>query len=409
MKARRFLLILIPALILLAAGILAFTRPDAVAWRIDRVKTYLHGVFVPVQQVPVAVGEAIPVPAITAVPQYTENSTSNQTNTVRPSAALPELPSKKNLPPPVFDPQKDYQSWNNCGPATLAIALRFWGWQGDQYKVDAVVKPSDQDKNVNMEELADYTRQQVKLDAVIRVAGDLDTIKRFISAGYPVMVETSFKLTETFWPGDDKWSSHFVLLTGYDDAAASFTAQDVYKGPNTSISYKKLNEDWQSFNFIYMVIFPPDAKTEVAALVGEDWSEPANWGKAVELANEAARNDPQNAFAWFNLGSSLAAVQQYDQSWLAFDKARQLGLPQRMLRYQFTPFLAAYETGHIQDLLNLTSFALRTTPNSEEALYWQGKAFLALQQKTQAKESFLHALSYRPGYPEAIRELNAFK
>jgi hypothetical protein len=26
----------------------------------------------------------------------------------------------------------EYQQFNNCGPANLAMALSYWGWQGDQ-------------------------------------------------------------------------------------------------------------------------------------------------------------------------------------------------------------------------------------------------------------------------------------
>jgi len=25
-----------------------------------------------------------------------------------------------------------FQTWNNCGPANLAMALSFWGWEGNQ-------------------------------------------------------------------------------------------------------------------------------------------------------------------------------------------------------------------------------------------------------------------------------------
>jgi tetratricopeptide (TPR) repeat protein len=405
MKVRRIVFFTFIALLVIAVVALLSAPPQALDWRVDKAKTYLRVVFNPVRAVPTVNEQTLSTPS-TAGPFVViplASSSPRQTKVDVP------LPQSKLLTPPFFDKQKDYQGWNNCGPATLALALRYWGWQGDQYKVDAVVKPFDQDKNVNIEELASFTEKQAGLQAAFRVAGDQDTLKRFIAAGYPVMVETSFKLSESFWPGDDRWSSHFVLLTGYDDAAAAFTAQDVYLGPDTSIPYAKLTSDWQSFNYIYMVVFPADSAQAVAALFADDWSATANWQRAAALASELTRSDPQNAFAWFNLGSSLVALQQYDQAWLAFERARLLGLPQRMLRYQFSPFIAAFETAHIQDLLDLTSYALNTTPNSEEALYWQGKAFLALDQKTQARDAFLHALSYRPGYLDAIQALNAIQ
>jgi hypothetical protein len=38
------------------------------------------------------------------------------------------LPEKITL----IGTQHEYQTWNNCGPATLAMALTYWGWDGDQ-------------------------------------------------------------------------------------------------------------------------------------------------------------------------------------------------------------------------------------------------------------------------------------
>lgn len=396
MKTRRRLFSAILALLLLAAGVLLIVKADAFAIRFDRAATWLHFAFDPVSSPQIAASEPLPDTRV-LLPSF---------QAVVTPAAQTLLPAKVTLAPPPFDPKKDMQGWNNCGPATLALALRYWGWQGDQTTIAGVIKPNDQDRNVNIEELAEYAQQYAGLQAVYRVAGDLETLKRFISAGYPVIVETSFNLTESFWPGDDRWSSHFVLLTGYDDTLSTFTAQDVFNGPDTAIPYAKLNEDWRSFNYLYMVLYPADENSAVAALFGSDWSVSTNWQKAAALALAAADDESRDPFTWFNLGASLTALQQYDQAWLAFEKSRQLGLPQRMLRYQFSIFEAAYETGHASDLLALTAYALEITPNSEEAFYWQGQAYLSLQQYPQARQSFVTALSFRPGYSEASQALN---
>ena len=398
MIKRRRLIFTILALLLLAAAFLLIFKWDALAFRFDRTATWLRFAFNPVSTP--ASGQFSEAYAPLLLP------TSPAINT---SSAQTPLPAKVTLAPPPFDPKKDLPGQNNLGAPTPALALRYWGWHGYPATVAAVIKPNAQDRNVNIEELADYAQQYAGLQAVYRVAGDLETLKRFISAGYPVIVETSFTLTESFWPGDDRWSSHFLLLTGYDDSLATFTAQDVFNGPDTAIPYAKLYEDWGSFNYLYMVIYPADESSAVAALFGSDWTAAANWQKAATLAQAATKNDPDNAFAWYNLGASLTALQEYDQAWLAFERSRQLGLPQRMLRYQFSIFEAAYETGHASDLLALTAYALEITPNSEEAFYWQGQAYLSLQQYPQARQSFVTALSFRPGYSEVIQALNAVR
>lgn len=54
----------------------------------------------------------------------------------------------------------EYQRYNNCGPATLGMALSFWGSRDTQYQIAPVLKPNKNDKNVNLAEMADYARGQ---------------------------------------------------------------------------------------------------------------------------------------------------------------------------------------------------------------------------------------------------------
>lgn len=65
------------------------------------------------------------------------------------------------------------QGWNNCGPATLAMALSLWGWKGDQYKITPFTKPNPQDKNVMPYEITDYGNSETDYRALSRAAGDL--------------------------------------------------------------------------------------------------------------------------------------------------------------------------------------------------------------------------------------------
>ncbi|MCK4976929.1 MAG: tetratricopeptide repeat protein, partial [Anaerolineales bacterium] len=85
----------------------------------------------------------------------------------------------------------------------------------------------------------------------------------------------------------------------------------------------------------------------------------------------------------------------------AFDEARELGLPQRMLRYQFTPFFAYFHTRRIEDLLALTEYALQITPNAEEALLWHGWALYRSGDTNGAIADFRAALAENPNYPDA--------
>jgi hypothetical protein len=124
-----------------------------------------------------------PVPTPTRTPAPTLEFT---------ATALPSptpLPSSVALPAPAYEKQ----DMNNCGPASLTMYLRFYGWKGNQQDVMAVVKPFREDRNVNVEELAYFVRTQVGwLNTQYRVGGDLDLLRRLLAAGIPMMVEESF-------------------------------------------------------------------------------------------------------------------------------------------------------------------------------------------------------------------------
>ncbi|MEJ2599972.1 MAG: hypothetical protein P8Z00_16680, partial [Anaerolineales bacterium] len=277
----------------------------------------------------------------------------------------------------------------------------------DQYAIDQVVKPVREDRNVNVEELAYFVRNNTGwLNIQYRVGGNLTLLKRLLAAGFPVMIEESFYFQENYWPNDDKWAAHYNLLTGYDDASQVFTTQDSFYGSNQKVPYQKLDSYWQAFNRVYILVYPPDQEATIQAILGQDWDVDANRQHALDIAQNETKSDPQNAFAWFNLGTNLVYFERYADAAKAYDQARQIGLPQRMLRYQFGPFLAYFHSGRTQDLVALTEYALQRTPNSEEAHLWHGWAMYRLGKTAAAIDDFKTALQENSTYQDAQYALN---
>jgi len=231
-------------------------------------------------------------------------------------------------------------------------------------------------------------------------------LKRLLAAGIPVLVEESFYFEEPYWPNDDLWAAHYNLLTGYDDASQTFTTQDSFYGSNQKVSYQKLDGYWQVFNRVYIMVFPPDKEAVVKSILGSDWDVDTNRQHALEMAQAETQSNPQNAFAWFNVGTNQVYFEDYPDAAAAYDKARELGLPQRMLRYQFGPFFAYFHTGRIDDLMALTEYALQRTPNAEEAHLWHGWALYRKGQKADAIAEFQKALEENPNYQDAQYALN---
>jgi len=72
-----------------------------------------------------------------------------------------------------------------------------------------------------------------------------------------------------------------------------------------------------------------------------------------------------------------------------------------MLRYQFGPFFAYFNTGRMDDLRTLIDYALARTPNAEEAWLWRGWAYYRDGDDREAEASFRQALAENPNYLDA--------
>ena len=379
-----------------------------VVWRYEVAKTYMRNVINPVGSVPTA----IPNPTST---QSLATPTMPVTPTVAAEAATATvIPATATLaPPPVqaflSSPAYEKQNPNNCGPAALTMMLRMFGWSGDQMTIADVIKPVSGDRNVNPEELAYWVHNFAGwLRMEYRVGGDLEILKRLIAGSYPVMIEatTSLNPGDTGWPDDDLWAAHYLLLTGYDDTTQTFTAQDSYRGPDQKIPYDQLENEWKPFNYLYLVVYLPEREAEVQTLLGPNWDRDVNRQNALAKAQAATTQDPNDAFAWFNVGSNLVYFERYGEANAAYDQARKIGLPQRMFRYQFGPFIANFQAHRTEDLLALTEYALQRTEMSEETWLWHGWALYRQGNTNGAIEDWRKALSIRPGYEDALYALN---
>ncbi len=408
----RFALFLIGAGLL---GLLLYQVPAVnrrLSWRLDIATTYLRGVINPVEALPTPASRSAgpslgispsPGPPGSPTPLPTPQTVVIQspsapldTPTFTPSPTV--IPQQVELPAPEWE----QQDWNNCGPATLSMYLHYYGWEGDQFSISNLIKPDRTDRNVNVEEMDHFTRNYAGwLHTIYRVGGDMEMLRQFVAAGIPVMIEASFYFAGAYWPNDDLWAAHYLLVTGYDEARGTFTVQDSFHRPNDRLDYATLDEYWQPFNRVFILIYLPSQEETVKAILGSAWEEETNRESALQAAQAEIDAQPDDAFAWFNLGTNLLYFERYEEAALAYDNARTHGLPQRMLRYQFGPFFAYFHTDRIDDLLTLTDYALQRTPNSEEALLWHGWGLYRQGDINGAVADFNAALAANPYYADA--------
>lgn len=356
-----------------------------VDWRLQIAQTYLTSMFHP--------AGALPAPQVISSSTAPVYSLTPRPPTPTPAATATPLPASIQLTPAEHEPEGP----NNCGPATLTMYLRYYGWDGDQNDIAEEVKPVTKDRNVNVDELMYYTHTWTGwLNSTYRVGGDVDLIKRFLAAGTPVMVEMGLMINIDYRYQDDHWNGHYALVTGYDDAAGELTFQDSWVGPDQRMSYAEFDTFWQQFNRVYILLYMLDQEETVKSILGADWDEDANRQNALAIAQAETQSDPDNAFTWFNRGMNQVYFEDYAGAASSFDRAREIGLPMRMLRYQFGPFFAYYNVGRMDDLNELLDYAFQITPESEEAFIWKGWALYRQGDANGAIEQFLAAQKANP-------------
>jgi len=360
-----------------------------------------------------AVGELVPPRATPEAPSCGASVTKEPTpapapaDTPPPVAPVPLLPSRVEL----TGLTHTWQTWNNCGPATLSMYLSFWDCALTQEQIRLTVRPNPEDKHAGPEELATVARAQ-GLKAAVRVDGTPDMLRGLLAAGVPVMVST--------WHEDDPGDGmgHYRLLVGYDDAAQHWLLYDSLAATAADpgapyqplvMPYAEFEPLWEVFNRRYVLAYRSEFGDAVAAVVGEDLDDRSMWEGARDRALAEIQADEANPFAWFNAGSSLLALGEFEPAAAAYDRARQLGLPWRMLWYQFGPFAAYYEVGRYDEVIALADATLKHAQDIEELHYWRGRA-LAAQGDTQgAREAYERALAQKPDYADALEALAALE
>ncbi len=308
------------------------------------------------------------------------------------------------------------QTFNNCGPANLTQTLNFLGNDITQTDVASYLKPNPEDRNVSPWQIADYVNEQTPgYNAIARSGGTLEMVKRIVAAGYPVVIEKGYELPDSGWWG------HYLTVFGYDDARQELLTQDSYLGPwdgsGRPASYSEVEQYWQQFNYTFYVVYESDQESEVAAILGPDmFDDFAMWQNAAARAEAETKENQEDAVAWFNLGTALTRMggltgeaQYYEGGAQAFDRARQIGLPPRMLWYQFQPYLAYLKLQRYQDIVDLADATLETQGgrNVEETFWYKGHALAFLGDIVGAREAYQEALRVNENFYPAQWSLDA--
>lgn len=409
------------------------------AWRLDDLRTritYLlnppaEAVFQPGGQSGLTIETVVATTraeyALTLTPQAALTPHSGPTPT--PTITSTPLPATVSLPGVVYVDQ--HGRWNYCGPASLAMALNFWGWQGSRDDVAKVVKPGSdnmkknfiergyEDKNVMPYEMVDFVNEHTEYRAIMRYGGDENLLQRLIAAGYPVVAEKGYY--EADYTGKVDWLGHYLFTTGYDDHRGGFIVQDTWLQPGQNVlsDYQTYLEGWRSFNYLFILVYPPEEESKVLAVLGP-WAD-EEWAKqhALEIAEREIQTTSGNDlfFAWFNKGTSHVVLRQYADAASAYDTAfaiyanldqTERNRPFRMMWYQTGPYFAYFYTNRYMDVINLATTTLEETisvPVLEESLLWRGRAYYMIGDTESAVQDYRAALKVHVNWQPAVQAL----
>jgi tetratricopeptide (TPR) repeat protein len=308
------------------------------------------------------------------------------------------------------NPKHIYQTFNNCGPATLSMILSWYGQDVSQRELGDKMRPyqnsdgNNDDKTIFTHEFVDWAKKY-GLESIGRVNGDIELLKTFTANGIPVVVKTWLHVGEDI--------GHFRIVRGFDEReAAPFGRQviiqdDSYEGPNKKISYFDFLSMWQPFNYAYIIVYTPEQKDLVDTIIGEESNENVALQNAFTRAQKEAELDTENVYPHFNISTSYYHLGDYQKSAEAYERIENQ-LPRRMLWYQIEPIQAYIALGNYNRAFQISDNILANGNRAFSELYQlKGEYYLSIGDDIKAKEQFELALLYNENFEPAKMSLES--
>lgn len=278
-----------------------------------------------------------------------------------PVTKLEAPPAKKILPNMSFASQ----SYNNCGPASLSMALSYHNINESQEALAAALRPYnnehgiDDDKSVTMEEMSEKAKEY-DLIPYHRPNGTLKQMKQFITYDMPIITKE--------WLNEKEDIGHYRVLRGYDDTTQEIIQDDSYEGKDLRYSYARFDLTWSKFNYEYLVLVPLDKKYIAEMILGEDVDETTAWEHAAAAEREKLSKDPTDIWARFNLSVIYYNQGKYESSVAEFEQIEHQ-LPARSLWYQIEPIQAYFMLGNDERVFAMTDAIINNSNPAFSELY----------------------------------------
>lgn len=332
-------------------------------------------------------------------PADTEKVSSAPVITTKPAKEdVQGIPKSKILP---FN-YHVFQTFNNCAPAALSIALSYYGIHKSQELLASELRPYNNKKGLNDDKSTTPDELGAKaekygLTFYYRPNGNIELLKKLIANDFPVLMRTLLEADEDF--------AHYRVIKGYDDTTREIIQDDSYQGKNKRYSYDDFMEIWKPFNYEYLVLVPPEKRKVIEAILGEELDEKIAWENASQTAGKELSLDSSDTLARLNLSVSLYYVGDFAGSVREFEKIEN-DLPRLTLWYRIEPIRAYAALGNSARLFGLSDKILRDgNPAFSELYLLRGESYKGRGNIEAAKNEFEKALLYNSNLKSAQEAL----
>lgn len=345
-----------------------------------------------------------------------------------PIPSLFPTPTEKSLPSSYAIQNSSFisQSFNNCGPASLAMVMTILGRPVTQEELGSQMRPyqnptgDNDDKSIFADEFVTYA-QKYGFESMHRPNGTIDLLKKFVANDIPVVVRT--------WLNPDEDIGHFRIVRGYNDTKQTLLQDDSYQGANLEYNYDTFLQMWQPFNYGYILVYPKEKHTIVTAILGEEVDAVKAYQNSIQRAEkELATNnchpelvsgsstrqnemlnqvqhDKNCVYPQFNLSTAYYHLKDYQKAAFYFEQAESQ-LPSRILWYQLEPMQTYQKLGDRQRVFSMTDRILTNHNRGFSELYlMRGEILLGEGDTEGARAEFENAVFYNKNSPQAQEAL----
>lgn len=313
-------------------------------------------------------------------------------NTEEPAGALP---STKIIP----GLSHVWQTFNNCSSVALVVAMSHWDVYDTQEAIADGTRPwrnqrgDNDDKAVDLFELAAYAKAEHGLVTFVRPNGRLELLKKFIANDIPVLTRTLMYADKDF--------QHYRVVRGYDDTKKVITESNGIDGPSHTFTYDEWMHYWKDFNYSYLIVVPDNKKALVERILGEEASEKVAWANARARAEAEVAKNPNDIRAAYNIVTALYYSGDYEGTVREFEKIESR-LGENKLWYQIEPINAYFKLGKYDRVITLADSVINNNNKSVSELYvLKGKIYEERGDTAGARAEYEKAIYYNKSLQSA--------